>query len=133
MKNSFVALHVDFLGFCSSFVCAIHCAFTPVLISFLPLAGLQFLTNPVIEYSLILLSVIIASFALFRAYIGYHRDPLPLVVVGYGFLLITLGRFAQAEWQEVFFSSIGALSVAAAHIVNWVRIKQHVTRSSMKS
>ena len=86
-----------------------------------------------IEYSLILLSVIIASFALFRAYIGYHRDPLPLVVVGYGFLLITLGRFAQAEWQEVFFSSIGALSVAAAHIVNWVRIKQHVKMSSMKS
>ncbi|MEM6525246.1 MAG: MerC domain-containing protein [Bacteroidota bacterium] len=133
MKNSFVALHVDFVGFCSSVLCALHCALTPVLLSLLPLAGLQFLTNPAIEYSLIFISIVIASLALFRGYSQHHKDPLPLVVVGYGFLLITLGRFAHAEWQEVFFSSAGAISVAAAHVVNWVRIKQHVAKTLLKS
>lgn len=133
MKNSFVTLHTDFVGFCSSVLCAIHCALTPVLISLLPLAGLQFLANPMIEYSLILISVLIASFALFRGFTGYHRDPLPFVIVGYGFLLITLGRFALADWQEIFFSSIGALSVAIAHVVNWSLIKRHLTTSPVKS
>ncbi len=129
MKNNFVALHMDFVGFCSSVLCAIHCTLIPVLISLAPLAGLQFLTNPIVEYSLILISIFIASFALFRGFARYHRNPLPLVVVGYGFLLITLGRFTHAEWQEIFFSSFGAISVAAAHIVNWVQIKQHLSRS----
>lgn len=133
MKNSFVALHMDFVGFCSSVLCAIHCALTPILLSVLPLAGLQFLSNPVIEYSLIAVSIVIASLALLRGYSRHHKDPLPLVVVGYGFLLITLGRFAHADWQEVFFSSVGATSVAAAHVVNWVRIKQHVAKSLLKS
>ncbi len=132
MKNSFVALHMDFVGFCSSALCAVHCALTPVLISLIPLSGLQFLSNPMIEYSLIITSIIIASWALFRGYSSQHKDPLPLVVVGYGFLLITLGRFAQAEWQEIFFSSVGAISVAAAHLVNWIRIKQHLSKLSME-
>ncbi|MEM9857473.1 MAG: MerC domain-containing protein [Bacteroidota bacterium] len=133
MKNNFMALHMDFIGFCSSAICAIHCALTPVLISLLPLAGLQFLTNAMIEYSLIIISIILASLALFRGYTRQHKDPLPLVIVGYGFLFITLGRFAQADWQEVFFSSIGATSVAIAHVVNWIRIKQHVAKSLPKS
>ncbi len=124
MKNNFVAFHMDFVGFCSSVLCAIHCTLIPVLISLAPLAGLQFLTNPIIEYSLILISIFIASSALFRGFTRYYQDPLPLVIVGYGFLLIILGRFANAEWQEIFFSSVGALSVAIAHIVNWVRVKR---------
>ncbi len=125
MKDKFISLNIDFVGFCASVICAIHCALTPVLVALLPLAGLQFLTNPIIEFSLIAMSAFIASFSLFRGYTRFHKDPLPLVIIGYGFLLIIFGRFAALDWQELLFSSLGALSIAVAHMVNWFRLKRH--------
>uniref|UniRef100_UPI00404B0786 MerC family mercury resistance protein n=1 Tax=Fulvivirga sp. TaxID=1931237 RepID=UPI00404B0786 len=90
-------------------------------------AGLQFLANPLIEISLIILSAFVASFALYRGFSRFHKDPLPLVIVGYGLLFIVLGRYAAEGWQEVLYSCVGAISIAASHLVNWMRMKQHLS------
>lgn len=131
MKDKFTSLNIDFIGFCASALCTLHCALTPVLLAALPLAGLQFLSNPIIELTLIIISVFIASYALLRGFIKFHKNPLPLVIIGYGFLLIILARFAPVDWQEVLFSCLVASSVAVAHIINWVKVNQHYSNMTL--
>ena len=124
MKNTFVGLHLDFLGFSASMLCAIHCAALPFLLSMAPLAGLQFLDNHWIEYSIILLSLFIASNSLIGSYRKHHQKFLALIIALIGFSLVGLGQVLEAEWKEVLFTSTGGAIIAIAHLVNWKLIKQ---------
>ena len=132
MKNQFVGLHLDFVGFSASMLCAIHCAALPFLLSMAPLAGLQFLDNPWIEYSIILLSFFIASNALIHGYRRHHRKSLALILAIIGFVLISLGHTLGVELIEILFTSCGGLLVAIAHLINWKHINQfHSVNSSV--
>lgn len=124
MKNQFIALHLDFIGFSASLLCAIHCAALPFLLSMAPLAGLQFLDNHWIEYTIILLSFFIASNALINGYRKHHKKFLPLTIATSGFLLIGFGQFSQTEWQEILLTSCGGMTIAIAHLINWRYIKK---------
>ena len=123
MKDRFVGLHVDFMGFGVSLLCAVHCAGLPFLLSFAPLLGLGFLGNSWIEYGIIFISFLVASFALIRGYTTCHRKPLALIVVFFGFVLISLGHSLGLEALEVILTSIGAVIVATAHIINWKHMR----------
>jgi len=122
-KTQFVGLHPDFLGFSASLLCAIHCSALPFFLSLAPLAGLQFLENPLIEYGMIVLSFFIASYALIYGYYRHHRKPLALTIVLLGFLLIAIGHLLEIARYEILFTSFGALIVASAHIINWKNIR----------
>jgi len=124
MKNQFVGLHIDFIGFSTSVLCAVHCAALPFLLSLAPLAGLQFLNNPWVEYTIILLSFLMASFALIHGYRKHHQKLLPLLIVTVGFALIFTGHLLQFEWTEITFTSCGAVAIAIAHLINWKYIKR---------
>jgi hypothetical protein len=120
MKNQFVGLHPDFVGFSASLLCAVHCAALPFLLTLAPLAGLQFLKNPWVEYTLILISFGIASYALIPGYRQHHRKPLALLIVCLGFLLIGTARFIE---PEAVLTSSGAVLIAIAHLVNWKQVR----------
>ncbi|WP_185152548.1 MerC domain-containing protein [Fulvivirga aurantia] len=126
LKNNrtsrFVGLHLDLIGFSSSVLCAIHCAALPFLLSLAPLANLQFLNNPWVEYAIIIASFLIACFALIHGYSRHHHKPQALVLVVMGFVLISTGHLA--EWNEAVFTTFGATIVAIAHLINWRQIKQ---------
>ena len=124
MKNQFVGLHPDFMGFSASLLCALHCAALPFLLTLAPLAGLQFLDNPWIEYTLILLSFGIAGYALVPGYQRHHRKPLALIMVTVGFLLIGTAHSLVPGAYEVVFTSSGAALVAIAHLINWKQVRQ---------
>ena len=124
MKNQFVGLHLDFIGFSASLLCALHCAALPFLLSLAPLAGLQFLDNPWIEYVIILLSLFIASSALIHGYRRHHHDLLALTIAVIGFILIGAGQLLEPEWKEVLLTSTGGTMIAIAHLINWKHIKQ---------
>ena len=124
MKNKFVGLHLDFIGFSASMLCAIHCAALPFLLTMAPLAGLQFLDNPWIEYTIILLSFFIASNALTHGYRRHHKKLLALIIAIAGFILIGVGQLLQIEWQEILLTSIGGMTIAMAHLINWRYIKK---------
>jgi len=124
MKNKFVGLHLDFIGFSASMLCAIHCAAIPFLLSLAPLAGLQFLENHWIEYTIIILSLIIASNALVHGYRKHHKKVQALLLALGGFLLIALGHIMHTESQEMVFASSGGVTIALAHLVNWKHIKK---------
>lgn len=131
MKDRFAGPHLDFAGFVVSLLCAIHCAFYPLIFSFSSLIGLSFLNDPWFEYGIILLSFFIASHALIFGYRHYHHKPHALVMVLKGFVLIGMGHVLHINWAEITFTSLGAILIASAHFINWKHIrhellKQHV-------
>ncbi|MEM9674330.1 MAG: MerC domain-containing protein [Cyclobacteriaceae bacterium] len=128
MKNKFVGLHSDFMGFSASLLCAIHCAALPFLLTLAPLAGLQFLGNPWVEYTFILLSFGIACYALIPGY-RRHRQPLALILVLVGFILIGAAHSVVPEAYEAVFTPVGATIIAIAHLINWRQLKQVQTGS----
>lgn len=128
MRDQFIGLNADFFGFMVSLLCAIHCAGLPFLLSMLPLTGLSFLENIWIEYGFILLSFLIASYALVKSYLKYHKKPMALVMVLAGFLLIGFGRVVHVEMLEITLTSVGAVAIAVAHVVNWKNIRDVVSQ-----
>jgi len=133
MKKQFVSIHLDFIGFVASILCAIHCAALPFLLSFIPLVGLEYLDNPYVEYTMIIISFLIASLALIRSYNRHHGKFLALHIVITGFILIVVSRFSYASWQEVLLTSLGGVVIAIAHFVNWKLINQYTSRAYQKN
>ena len=124
MKKQFVGLHLDFIGFSASLLCAIHCAALPFLLTLSSLAGLQFLENEWVEYSIILLSLLIASRSLIHGYRKHHKKHIALLIAVGGFAMIFTAQVLDSEWVEVVLMSLGGISIAVAHMVNWKYITQ---------
>ncbi len=124
MKNQFVGLHADFIGFSASLLCAIHCLALPFLLSLVPLAGSHFMHNHWFEYAIILLSLVVASYALIHGYRKHHHNLLPLIMVTTGFILIAAGHLLPIVWSESLLSGGGGVTIALAHLLNWKYIKR---------
>jgi MerC mercury resistance protein len=101
-----------------SIACAIHCALTPMLISILPLIGMQFLASHLLEGVLLAFGVGFGAYGVLRGYFYQHRDIRPVLALGAGVTLITIGFFFAPESVEPFLVSTGALGIAAAQILN---------------
>ena len=127
MRSILNNINLDLIGFGASFLCAIHCALLPFVISILPIAGLEFLENEWVEYSIIILSFILASTALTHGYTSHHRSFTPLIIVVSGFLSICLGHsiFEEGNYFETVLTVMGALIIAVAHVVNWNLVRKH--------
>jgi MerC mercury resistance protein len=108
---------LDTAGFIASFICAVHCAFMPLLLAALPLAGISFLDSPLFDAIMVSISFGIASIALLRGYLSYHRKLGAIAVVLLGFGLIAYGHFSDTNYSFLF-EAFGALTVAASHVVN---------------
>lgn len=112
-------LWLDQTGILASIACAIHCAALPLATTLLPLIGLTFLSNPLVEISMLSLSLCIGLVALITAY-RLHQQKLPILILLAGFLMIGLGHFIHHK--EAILIPIGGLLIAAAHLFN---IKAH--------
>jgi hypothetical protein len=98
--------------------CAIHCAAMPMLISVLPLLGLQFLASHLLEGILLAVGIGFGAYGVLRAYFTQHRDIRPVIVLAVGTVLILLGMLVVSHEVEPFLVSIGALCVGAAQLLN---------------
>jgi len=115
LKN--ISKNLDKLGVGVSLLCAVHCAALPLIISSLPLLGLKIFGNPLIETSIILLSLIIGIISLSTSYVK-HKNWIPMLIIVWGFALIFTGHFLISDTVEWIFLSIGGLTVATAHYCN---------------
>jgi tetrahydromethanopterin S-methyltransferase subunit C len=80
----------DTLGITTSLVCAIHCAVLPLVLTSLPLFGINIIHNNFFEVGMIALAFVIGSIALFHGYKRHHHRMLPLFVFSAGFIFLVL-------------------------------------------
>lgn len=119
MKYKFFSFNLDFVGFSASLLCAIHCASLPFLMTMSALGGIEFLEDPRLEWGMILLSFVIASSSLFNGYRNQHGKFQAIKVVVLGFGLIAASRLVEDPSLEPVFMTLGGISVAVAHWINW--------------
>ncbi len=109
---------LDMLGFSASTICAIHCALIPVILLFLPLIGLEFIHNPIIEFTLIGLSLVIGIYTLRSGYLKHHGRIYPTVLFVLGLAIIVWGHFFIGhELHEGHIDEITTLSIIGAVVI----------------
>ena len=119
MKSKKRHSKLDHIGITASTLCALHCAIVPLMFTFLPLAGLSFLTHPLFEWSMIALALSLGVASIFMSYFRTHRRALPLLVLLAGFALIILGHIYLRGWMEAIVMPVGGLTIALAHFLNY--------------
>jgi hypothetical protein len=117
--KGFFTHYLDALGFSASFLCALHCAFVPVLLTLSFFQGLHFLADPSIERGVLIISFFLALASLLPSYINHHHRLSPILIFVLGAFLIIVGRMDLLSVWEILLTSIGATCIAVAHLVNW--------------
>ena len=100
-------------------VCAIHCAFLPVILTMSALGGLQWMADPVIELSFLTLSVGIAVLALMKNARKHKHIRLAIQTIAIGFCLVIASRFVHPENLHHGLTALGGIVIASGHILNW--------------
>lgn len=119
MTSKRLGSKLDHIGMTASTLCAIHCAIVPILITFLPLAGMGFWAQPLFEWGMISLALLLGVSSIFLSFVRTHRRALPLLLLVAGFAALVLGHIYLKGWIEAVVVPLGGLTIAAAHFVNF--------------
>jgi uncharacterized membrane protein YoaK (UPF0700 family) len=112
----------DALGIGTSLVCAVHCALLPLVLTSLPLFGINIINNYFFEYFMIALAFVVGTYALMHGYRKHHGRVFPV-------LLFTAGIFcllAKQHWHryELFILPFAVIFIVSAHVINFRACRQ---------
>lgn len=115
----------DALGIAASVACAIHCALLPLLITSLPLFGINIINNTAFEAGMIVLAFGIGSYSLYHGFRKHHHRWLPLIIFSFGFVLLVLKQFFVR--YETWLLIPAVTLIVSAHFFNFrfCRIHNH--------
>jgi MerC mercury resistance protein len=108
---------IDLVGTCVSLVCAVHCLTVPLLVTVLPVAGVGVVLGGSLEILFSVASVVLATVSLCWGF-RRHRRWRVFVVLGAALTMLAVGRFLASEPYELIFVFMGALVLAAGHLLN---------------
>lgn len=93
-----VKINWDSFGIATSLACAIHCAILPLLLTSLPLFGINIIHNMVFEWGMIALAFAIGAYSLLHGYFVHHHSLAPMLIFTCGFFFLVLKQiFHQYE------------------------------------
>lgn len=108
---------LDKAGAAASFLCAIHCAIMPFVITALPLLGLGFLASEPVEWGLLAASGVLGTLSLC---VGFreHRRRRVFGLLGIALALLVAGRMMHHHDFSWVIMVLGGLTMMGAHLVN---------------
>jgi hypothetical protein len=117
MNNLIKRINLDFMGMATSVACAIHCAILPLVITSLPVFGINIINNSLFEWMMIGIAFTVGCLALAHGYQSHHRDRKPLLVFTAGFIFLIL---KQVFYKHEFLFLAPAVSlILYAHYLNF--------------
>lgn len=113
----------DALGIGASLACAIHCALLPLLMTSLPLFGINIIHNAGFEYGMIALSLGIGTRAMYHGYKKHHHSLAPLVIfiIGFSFLVLKQVFLNFHFWLLI----PAVVFIVYAHLLNYRSCRVH--------
>lgn len=108
----------DGLGIFTSVACAIHCALLPLLVSSLPLFGVNIIHNAAFEWTMIGLAFLVGSYSLFHGYKKHHRNQVPILLFSIGFVFLLTKQFFHD--YETWFLIPAVIFIVTAHWRNYL-------------
>ncbi|MEP7255768.1 MAG: MerC domain-containing protein [Ferruginibacter sp.] len=112
-----IKLNWDAMGIATSVACAIHCALLPVLLTALPIFGVNIIHNLFFEWGMIILAFLVGSYSLFHGFIKHHRSYLPILIFSIGFIFLVLKQFVLP--YEYLLLAIAVTLIITAHYYNY--------------
>ena len=111
---------LDRAGAMASFLCAIHCAVMPFVVTMLPLVGLSFLASEPVEWVLLLSSAILGTLSLCAGF-REHGSRRVFAVLAIALALLVAGRVFHehhlGEWGPILMV-LGGFTMMGAHLFN---------------
>lgn len=113
----------DALGIAASVACAIHCAFLPLVMTSLPLFGINLIDHLGFEYFMIFLAFVIGVVALWHGFRKHHHSKIPLILFTSGILLLV----AKQVWHDYqyWILPFAVVAIVAAHLLNYKSCRVH--------
>ena len=113
----------DALGVAASVACAIHCAVLPLLLTSLPILGINIIENQPFEYFMIFLAFGIGVYSLRHGYKKHHHSLLPIIMFSIGMA----GLVAKQVWHkyQIWILPFAVLLIVAAHYINYRACRIH--------
>ena len=113
----------DAAGIVTSLACAIHCAVLPLILSSLPVFGMNLIDNTAFEYFMIFLAFGIGAFSLWHGYRKHHHSYLPLVIFTGGIALL----FAKQIWHhyQLMILPVAVILIISSHLLNYRSCRVH--------
>lgn len=116
----------DLTGIVLSFTCLLHCLALPLALLLAPALS-RWIALPEGVHAAILLLALPAAAIAMRDGWRRHRRIVPAMLASAGLVLLGLGLSAHEGWiatanpeaADRLLTSVGALTLAAAHLVNW--------------
>lgn len=112
-----IKLNWDAFGIVTSIACAIHCALLPVIISSLPVFGINIVHNLSFEWGMIGLAFVVGSYSLYHGYIKHHRSLAPALIFSFGFVFLVLKQFIVQH--DIMLLMIAVSFIISAHFYNY--------------
>ena len=121
-SESMFKINYDALGIAASLACAIHCAVLPLILTSMPILGVNIIDNIAFEYGMICLAFAIGSYSLFHGYRKHHHRSFPLFIFSFGICLL----FFKQVWHEnqLWFLIPAVFTIVGAHGLNYLYCKR---------
>lgn len=112
----------DVLGISASVACAIHCAVLPLVLTSLPIFGVEIIDNAGFEIIMIFIAAAVGFYSLYHGYRKHHHQFAPLVVFFLGVLFLC----AKQIWheQQLWLLVPAVFFIVTAHYINYINCKK---------
>jgi hypothetical protein len=110
-------LNWDGLGIFTSVLCAIHCALLPLIMTSLPLFGINIINNSFFEWGMIATAFLVGCYALVHGYIKHHKNLTPMLIFSVGFAFLICKQFFPAV--EYVYLTLAVSCIVSAHYYNY--------------
>lgn len=115
-----VGERLDKAGATASFLCAVHCAVMPFVLTLLPLLGLGFLSSEPVEWALLAASATLGTSSLCLGF-REHGKRRVFAVLGLALSLLVAGRIVHEHhlgWWGPVLMVLGGFTMMSAHLIN---------------
>ena len=109
---------MDIVGMGLSVACAIHCLAAPVLLSTLPLVGIEFVGHEGFESVMITMIAILAGFTFFKGYQTHGRKG-HFILGAFGLSVFLFLRPSVSVELEPYATVLGGSAFIIGHFLNW--------------
>ncbi len=110
-------INYDKLGIAASIACAIHCAILPLIMTSLPILGINIINNFWFEIFMIVLALGIGIYSLTHGFKKHHQQLLPMLSFSVGILLLILKQVFHQ--YQLWFLVPAIILIVTAHFINY--------------
>ena len=115
-------INYDALGIVASVACAIHCAVLPLLMSSLPILGINIINNVFFEYGMILLAAAIGIYSLMHGFKKHHHQYTPIIIFSIGIVLLLLKQAIDSYRLVLLIPAV--MLIICAHVINYLNCRK---------